>query len=86
MGWTAIWMTARVLRWAFWLGFLGFMLYVHLNRAALLTKLNQLPIGIEVSIYALAAAAIAAGFLELAAREKAGFQRPPFLGWPEEAR
>jgi hypothetical protein len=83
MGWTATWLFARILRWGLWIGFLGFMVYVHLNRAALLTKLNQLPIGIEVTIYALAAAAIAAGFLELAAREKAGFQRPPFLGWPK---
>ncbi len=86
MGWTATWMTARMMRWALWLGFIGFLIYVHMNRAALLTKLNQLPSGIEVTIYALAAGAIAAGFLELAAREKAGFQRPPFLGWPEKVR
>jgi len=83
MGWIAVWMSARILRWGLWISFLGFMIYVHFNRAALLTKLNQLPSGIEVSIYALAAGAIAAGFLELAAREKAGFQRPPFLGWPQ---
>jgi hypothetical protein len=84
--WTSIWLCARVLRWGFWIGFIAFMIYVHVNRAALLTKLSQLPIGIEVTIYALAAAAIAAGFLELAAREKAGFQRPPFLGWPERVK
>ena len=28
--------------WGLWIGFLGFMLYVHLNRAALLTKLGEL--------------------------------------------
>jgi hypothetical protein len=86
MNWIAVWLFARVLRWGLWIGFVGFMIYVHVNRAALLTKLSQLPIGIEVTIYALAAAAIAAGFLELATREKAGLQRPPFLGWPERVK
>ena len=37
MPWTAVWLFARVARWGLWIGFLGFMLYVHVNRAALLT-------------------------------------------------
>jgi hypothetical protein len=85
MNWIAVWLFARILRWGLWIGFVGFLVYVHINRAALLTKLNQLPIGIEVMIYALAVGAVAAGFMELAAREKTGFQRPPFLGWPKRA-
>lgn len=82
MGHIAVWMTARVLRWILWISFLGYLLYVHLNRATVFTKLNQLPASVELTIFGLAVGAVAMGFLELAARERARLARPPFLGMP----
>jgi len=86
MGMFSVWMFARVARWGLWIGFLAYMLHVHLNRATIFTKLNQLPPHVELTIFGLAAAAVAAGFLELAARERTGLPRPPFLRMPPRAR
>ncbi len=85
MGYFTVWMTARVLRWALWISFLGYLLYVHFNRAMIFTKLNQLPAAVEISIFGLAVGAVTMGFLELAARERARLSRPPFLGMPKRA-
>jgi hypothetical protein len=82
MGKIAVWMFVRIVRWSLWLGFLGYLLYIQTNRATIFTNLNQLPTHVELAIFGLAAAAVAAGMLELAARERTGLPRPPFLGMP----
>lgn len=82
MGNIFVWMCARILRWGLWLGFLAYIFYVHTHRATIFTKLNQLPTHVELTIFGLAAAAVAVGFLELAARERTGLPRPPFLRMP----
>jgi hypothetical protein len=82
MGKIAVWTFVRVVRWGLWISFFGYLIYVHMHRATIFTKLNQLPLHVELTIFGLAAAAVAAGMLELAAREKTGLPRPPFLGMP----
>lgn len=75
----ATWLLFRLLRWALWIFFFGYVLYVHANRAAIFTKLNQLPLHVELLLYGSATAAVFVGFLELMMREKAGLDRPEFL-------
>lgn len=84
MNWIAIWMTARLARWGLWLGFLAYALYVHLNRANIFTKLNQLPLHVELLLNGLALGAIFMGFFELLVRERSGLSRPPYFGMPKE--
>lgn len=84
MNWIAIWMTARLARWGLWLGFLAYALYLYLNRANILTKLNQLPLHVELLMNGLALGAIFMGFVELLVRERSGLSRPPYFGMPKE--
>ena len=78
-GATLLWLFFRVLRWALWIAFCGYTLYVHLYRATIFTALNQLPNHVALTIYGLAVGAVFAGFFELMMREKAGLARPDFL-------
>lgn len=81
-----LWMFCRLARWALWLGFFAYALYVHLNRATIFTKLNQLPLHVELLMNGFALAAVFMGFFELMAREKAGLSRPPYFGMPRELK
>jgi hypothetical protein len=73
-----IWLSFRILRWLLWIAFLAYCFYVRVNRASILTSLNQLPQSVELILYSLAVAAVFMGFLELQMREKAGLARPAF--------
>jgi hypothetical protein len=72
----AIWLGFRALRWVCWIGFFAVCAYVRINRATIVTSLNQLPQSVEVLIYGLGCAAVFAGFFELMMREKTGLGRP----------
>ena len=74
----ATWLFLRALRWLLWITFFVFSFYVRVNRATIVTSLNQLPQGIELLMYSLGVAAVFAGFFELMIRERTGLPRPPF--------
>jgi hypothetical protein len=71
-----IWKLLRVSRWALWIAFLGYCSYVHAYHEALVTQFGHLPLGIELTIFGLANAAVFAGLLEMMMRERAGIPRP----------
>jgi branched-subunit amino acid ABC-type transport system permease component len=73
-----IWLGFRALRWICWIAFFAICIYVRVNRATIVTSLNQLPQSIELLIYTLGCAAVFAGFFELIMREKTGLDRPKF--------
>ena len=62
----AAWQATRILRWALWLGFIGYSLYFISNRAPHLTQFGHLKHSAEIFMFGLPLAAVAAGFLELA--------------------
>jgi hypothetical protein len=74
----AVWLAARALRWLCWIAFFAICIYVRVNRASIVTSLNQLPQSLELLIYSLGCAAVFAGFLELIMRERIGLERPKF--------
>jgi len=74
----AIWLGFRALRWICWIAFFAVCIYVRINRATIVTSLNQLPQSVELLIYVLGCAAVFAGFFELMLREKTGLGRPKF--------
>jgi branched-subunit amino acid ABC-type transport system permease component len=74
----AVWLMARALRWLCWIAFFALCIYVRINRATIVTSLNQLPQSLELLIYSLGCAAVFAGFLELIMRERVGLERPRF--------
>ena len=78
----ALWMFFRLSRWALWIAFYAYVFYVFMNKATVVTALNQLPPHVELLIYGLSVAAVFAGFFELMTREWAGLQRPPLLRMP----
>jgi hypothetical protein len=78
----ALWMFFRLSRWALWIAFFAYVFYVFMNKASLVTALNQLPSYVELLIYGLSVAAVFAGFFELMTREWSGLQRPPLLRMP----
>lgn len=73
-----IWLGFRALRWICWIAFFAICIYVRVNRATIVTSLNQLPQSLELLIYSLGCAAVFAGFFELMLREKTGLDRPKF--------
>lgn len=74
----AIWLGFRAFRWICWIAFFAICAYVRINRATIVTSLNQLPQSLELLIYSLGCAAVFAGFFELIMREKTGLDRPKF--------
>ena len=73
-----MWQGARALHWILWIAFFAFCIYVRVNRASILTILQQLPQSVELTMYGLAVAAVFAGFLEMMMRERAGLARARF--------
>jgi len=72
------WKLLRVARWALWIAFLGYCFYVHAYHEALVNQFGHLPLGIELTIFGLANAAVFAGLLEMMMRERAGIPRPSY--------
>ena len=70
--WLVAWRVARILRWAFWLGFLGFCLYFISDRTPHFSPLGQLAHHAEAFLFGLPLAAVIAGFMELLCRERLG--------------
>ena len=68
----------RVARWALWIAFLGYCSYVHAYHDALVNQFGHLPLGIELTIFGLANAAVFAGLLEMMVCERAGIPRPSY--------
>ena len=64
--------------WALWIAFFGYCFYVHANHEALVNQFGHLPMGIEMTIFGLANAAVFAGLLEMMMRERAGIPRPSY--------
>ena len=75
---TLIWKLLRVTRWALWIAFFGYCFYVHAFHEALVNQFGHLPLGIELTIFGLANAAVFAGLLEMMMRERAGIPRPSY--------
>jgi hypothetical protein len=66
--WFVAWKTMRIVRWALWLGFIGYSLYFISNRAPHLTQFGHLKHSAEIFMFGLPLAAVFAGFMELALR------------------
>ena len=60
------WKAMRIVRWALWLGFVGYCLYFVSNRAPHLTQFGHLKHSAEIFMFGLPLAAVFAGFMELA--------------------
>ena len=73
------WMALRITRWACWIGFLVYAFMTTLDRPAYLNAFGQPLHTTEGWIFGLSFAAVAAGFLELMMREKAGIARPEYF-------
>ena len=71
-----LWLFCRLLRWAGWLGLFAFSLYYLSDRRPHINSFGQLLPQTEFILFGTALVAVFAGFLEMAAREKAGYPRP----------
>ena len=69
--WLTVWYSMRVLRWLLWIGFFAHSLYYVLNPAPHLTQFGHLTLTTELAMFGLPLAAVAAGLLELMARDRA---------------
>jgi hypothetical protein len=74
----AMWLFFRALRWACWIGFFGYCVFVSMNRDTQLDQFGHLPAAMEFLMIAVGVGAFLAGFLELMMRERAGLRRPRF--------
>jgi hypothetical protein len=72
------WQLLRVSRWALWSAFLGYCFYVYVFREGQYNQFGHLPTSTELTIFALANAAVFAGLLEMMMRERAGIPRPSY--------
>jgi hypothetical protein len=72
------WQLLRVARWALWIAFFAYCFYVHAYHDALVNQFGHLSLGIEVTIFGLANAAVFVGLLEMMMRERAGISRPSY--------
>jgi hypothetical protein len=72
------WLVFRCLRWLLWLAAIGYFIEFAINRTNHIDWNRQLLLATEMWMFCLPLAAVFAGFLELAAREKAGLDRPDF--------
>ena len=70
------WRILRPLRWALWIGFVVYSVFIWKYRPDLITVLGHLPGIYDVAFYTLGNAAIFVGFFEMMMREKAGVPRP----------
>ncbi len=70
------WLLLRILRWASWIAFLATCFYVSRYRADIVSSFGQLPLRVELLIFALGTAPVFIGFLEMMAREQAGLPKP----------
>jgi len=77
-GTIAIWLFFRALRWACWIGFVGFSVYAGINRETIVDQFGHLPYWEELFMIGIGVVAICMGFLELMARDWTGLQRPKF--------
>jgi hypothetical protein len=66
--WFVAWKTMRIVRWALWLGYIGYSLYFISDRAPHLTQFGHLKHSAEIFMFGLPLAAVFAGFMELALR------------------
>jgi hypothetical protein len=70
------WLFFRILRWACWLGFLGFCVYFVSDRQPHLNSFGHLLPVTEAALFGFSLLAVFAGFFELMMRERAGIARP----------
>src|SRR3954462_13761829 len=71
------WQLLRASRWALWLAFLGYCLYVHIFREGQYNQFGHLPTSTELTIFGFANAAVFVGLLEMMMlNERASQGRP----------
>ena len=80
----AMWLFFRFVRWMSWLVFFGFNISFLYNRAPHLTNFGHLSLTTEMIMFGSALVGIAAGFLELMMRERAGLARSRGSSWRHE--
>jgi hypothetical protein len=66
--WFVAWKAIRYLRWALWLGFVGYGFYFASDRAPHLDQFGHLKPSVEMVMFGLPVAAVFAGFFELLCR------------------
>jgi hypothetical protein len=74
--WFALWVFFRLAKWLCWIGGLALVLYIGMHRGEVVNQFGHLLPQFELPIFGLFIAAGFAGFLELMARENAGYARP----------
>jgi hypothetical protein len=72
-----IWKTLRVLRWALWIGFVLFGLYISQFREQFFNQFGHLETIPELSLFGLVQVAGIVGLFEMMMRERAGIRRLP---------
>jgi hypothetical protein len=74
--WFALWVFFRLAKWLCWIGGFGLIAYISIHRDEVVNQFGHLLPQFELPIFGLFIGAGFAGFLELMARENAGYVRP----------
>jgi predicted membrane protein len=78
---SAMWVVLRITRWLLTFVFIAYALHMYAYRSNYIDQFGHLFLWAELMLFAIPGAAVAAGFLELMVREKAGIARPALGRW-----